>query len=435
MDPRNSSVLYATMWQAYRKPWTMVSGGPGSAVYKSTNAGASWTKISNNPGFATGVLGKMGVAVAANNPSVVYCMVQAKEGGVFRSDNAGATWKRVNAEWMLRQRAFYYMAIYVDPTNWKVAYAPNVDAFWKTSDGGVTWKPVLPPHGDNHIIWINPNNPKILLVGDDGGASVSTDGGKSFSTDWNQPTGQFYHIAIDDQFPYHVYGAQQDDGAFEIPSASSEGLGQNVVHSVALGESTYVAVDPRNPDITYGSGYMSSTAQLQTSNGEEKNVSPWPKYMSGASSAETQYRFGWTHPILFSPAKPDELFETAQVVFKSDDYGKTWTTISPDLTRNDKASEGESGGPINLDQTGVETFPDISSFAVSPLDAQTMWAGLGRRPGARHERRWQELEPRHAARIAAMGADLEHRALAHRQGHGVCDGVALPMGRFPSVHL
>ena len=375
MDPRNSSVLYATMWQAYRKPWIMVSGGPGSGLYKSTNAGASWTKISNNPGFAKGVLGKMGVAVAANNPNVVYCMVQAKEGGVFRSDNAGTTWKRVNAEWMLRQRAFYYMAIYVDPTNWKVAYAPNVDAFWKTSDGGVTWKPITPPHGDNHIIWINPNNPKILLVGDDGGASVSTDGGKTFSTDWNQPTGQFYHIAIDDQFPYHVYGAQQDEGAFEIPSASNEGLGQNVVHSVALGESTYVAVDPRNPDITYGSGYMSSTVQLQTSNGEEKNISPWPKYMSGATSAETQYRFGWTHPILFSPAKPDELFETAQVVFKSDDFGKTWTPISPDLTRNDTSTEGPTGGPINLDQTGVETFPDIASFAISPLDGDTMWAG------------------------------------------------------------
>ncbi|MGB6984418.1 MAG: hypothetical protein WBD74_00435 [Candidatus Aquilonibacter sp.] len=375
MDPRNSSVLYATMWQAYRKPWIMVSGGAGGGVYKTTNAGASWTKISNNPGFAKGVLGKMGVAVAANNPNVVYCMVQAGEGGVFRSDNAGATWKRVNAEWMLRQRAFYYMAIYVDPTNWKVAYAPNVDAFWKTSDGGVTWKPVNPPHGDNHIIWINPNNPKILLVGDDGGASVSTDGGKSFSPDWNQPTGQFYHIAIDDQFPYHVYGAQQDEGAFEIPSASSEGLGQNVVHNVALGESTYVAVDPRNPDITYGSGYMSSTVQLQTSNGEEKNVSPYPKYMSGATSAETQYRFGWTHPILFSPAKPNELFETAQVVFKSDDFGKTWTQISPDLTRNDKSTEGPTGGPINLDQTGVETFPDIASFAVSPLDGDTMWAG------------------------------------------------------------
>ncbi|HTX55727.1 MAG TPA: hypothetical protein VMD47_01350 [Candidatus Acidoferrales bacterium] len=375
MDPRNSSVLYATMWQAYRKPWIMVSGGPGSGLYKTTDAGAHWTKISNNPGFAKGVLGKMGVAVAPSSPNVVYCMVQAKEGGVFRSDDGGATWTRVNAQWMLRQRAFYYMAITVDPTNWKVAYAPNVDAFWKTEDGGKTWKPILPPHGDNHIIWINPRNPKVLLVGDDGGASVSTDGGKTFSTDWNQPTGQFYHIAIDDQFPYHVYGAQQDEGSFEIPSASNEGLGTNVVHGVALGESTYIAVDPHNPDITFGAGYVSSLAQLQTSTGEEKNVSPWPLYMSGATSAETKYRFGWTHPIMFSPAKPDELLTTAQVVFKSDDFGKTWTQISPDLTRNQQSTEGPTGGPIDLDQTGVEIFPDISSLAISPLDGDVMWAG------------------------------------------------------------
>ena len=375
MDAHNPNVLYATMWQAVRKPWLLISGGPGSGVYKSTDAGAHWTNISRNPGFATGVLGKMGVAVAPSNSNVVYAMVQADHGGVFRSENGGATWKRVNAQWILRQRAFYYMAITVDPTNWKVAYAPNVDAFWKTTDGGVTWKPILPPHGDNHIVWVNPRNPKILLVGDDGGASVSTDGGKTFSTDLNQPTGQFYHIAIDNQFPYHVYGAQQDDGAFELPSASSEGLGLNMVHSVALGESTYIAVNPNDPALTYGSGYMSSTVELNTPNGEEKNISPWPLYMSGATSAETKYRFGWTHPILFSPAKPDELFETAQVVFKSDDFGRTWTQISPDLTRNDKQTEGPTGGPIDLDQTGVETFPDISSFAVSPLSAGVMWAG------------------------------------------------------------
>jgi photosystem II stability/assembly factor-like uncharacterized protein len=375
MGPNNPSVLYVTMWQAVRKPWVMISGGPGSGLYKSVDAGTHWTNISNNPGFATGVLGKMGVAVAPNNSKIVYAMVQANEGGVFRSDNGGASWKRVNAQWFLRQRAFYYMAITVDPTNWKVAYAPNVDAFWKTSDGGVTWKPILPPHGDNHMIWVNPHNSKILLVGDDGGASVSTDGGKTFSTDLNQPTGQFYHIAIDNQFPYHVYGAQQDEGAFEIPSASSEGLGSNAVHNVALGESTYVAVNPHDPGITYGSGYMSSTAELNTPNGEEKNVSPWPLYMSGASSAETKFRFGWTHPIIFSAAQPDVLFETAQVVFKSADFGRTWTQISPDLTRNDKQSEGPSGGPINLDQTGVETFPDISSFAVSPLSGNVMWAG------------------------------------------------------------
>jgi photosystem II stability/assembly factor-like uncharacterized protein len=375
MDARNPNVLYVTMWQAYRTAWTLQSGGPGSGIYKSTDGGAHWTNISKNPGFAGGWLGKLGVAVAPSASNVVYAVVQAKDGGVYRSDNAGASWKRVNAEWKLRQRAFYYTAIYVDPTNANVAYAPNVDAVWKTADGGKTFKSVLPPHGDYHIVWINPRNPKILLEGDDGGGTVSVDGGKTWSSDQNQPTGQFYHIAIDDQFPYHVYGAQQDEGAYELPSASNEGLGANVVHTVALGESTYIAVDPNDPNVTNGAGYYSSLARLDTSTGEEKNVSPWPMYLSGHAASEQKYRFGWTHPIMFSPAKPDVLFETAQVVFKSEDFGKTWSVISPDLTRDDKSTEGPSGGPITLDQTGAETFPDIASFAISPLSEDVMWAG------------------------------------------------------------
>jgi photosystem II stability/assembly factor-like uncharacterized protein len=374
MDAQNSNVLYATMWQAQRSPWTLTSGGPGSGVYKTVDGGAHWTKISANPGFATGTLGKMGVAVAPSDSRVVYAIVQAKDGGVFRSANGGDTWTRVNAEWKLRQRAFYYMAIYADPKNANIAYAPNVDSEWKTTDGGKTWKPLMPP-GDHHIIWVNPNNTQILLEGNDGGATVSVNGGKTWSTELNQPTGQFYHIAIDNQFPYHVYGAQQDEGAVEGPSASNEGLGIGAWHTVALGESTYIAVDPRDPGTTFGSGYFSSLARLNTPTGEEKNVSPWPLYLSGSSAGEQKYRFGWTHPILFSPAKPNELFETAQVVFKSDDFGETWTVISPDLTRNDKKTEGPSGGPVYLDQTGVETFPDIASFAISSKNGDVMWAG------------------------------------------------------------
>ena len=377
IDPKHPDTLYASMWQAQRTPWHLESGGPGSGVYKTTDAGAHWTKISTNPGFATGLLGKIGLAVAASDPNVVYAMVQAGDGGVFRSSDAGATWHRVNADWPLRQRAFYYMAIYVDPTNPNTVFAPQVDGVWKSTNGGKTWSGLMPQnvHGDCHIIWVNPNDTKILLEGDDGGATVSVDGGKTWSTELNQPTGQFYHIALDGQFPYHVYGAQQDEGAFEGPSASNEGLGIGMWHSVALGESTYVAVDPRDPNVTYGAGYYSSLARLDTSTGEFKNVSPWARYMSGASSAETKYRFGWTHPVMFSPAKPHELFETAQVVFKSDDYGQTWTIVSPDLTRNDPASEAPSGGPVYLDQTGAETFPDIASFNVSPLSADVMWAG------------------------------------------------------------
>ncbi len=376
MDAYNPKVLYAAMWQAQRTPWKLVNGGPGSGLYKTTDGGAHWTKISTNPGFATGILGKIGVAVAASNPRIVYATVTAQAGGIYRSNDAGATWKRVNSEMKLRQRAFYYTAIFVDPTNANVAYAPEVDAFYKTKDGGKTWSEVSPPHGDNHIIWINPRNPKILLVGDDGGASVSTNGGDTFSTDWNQPTGQFYHVAIDNQFPFHVFGASQDEGAFEGPSAAvGPGIGPSEWHPVALGESTFVAPDPDDHDVTYGSGYYSSFVRLNWKTGNEKNVSPWPRYMPGNAAAETQYRFGWTHPIFFSPADPRELLVAAQVVFSSMDRGQTWKIISPDLTRNDPSTEGPSGGPVLFDQTGAETFPDIASLAASPLDANVLWAG------------------------------------------------------------
>jgi photosystem II stability/assembly factor-like uncharacterized protein len=376
MDSRNHNVLYAAMWQAQRQPWKLTSGGPGSGLYKTVDGGAHWMKISSHPGFATGTLGKIGVAVAASNPRIVYSIVQARDGGVFRSNDAGATWKRVNAEMKLRQRGFYYTAIFVDPTNPDVVYAPNVDAVWKSKDGGRTWTGINPPHGDNHIVWINPRNPKILLVGDDGGASVSVDGGDTFSDDHNQPTGQFYHVAIDNQFPFHVFGASQDEGAFEGPSAAvGPGIGPEQWHPVALGESTFVAPDPDDDAVTYGSGYYSSFVRFNYKTGDAKNVSPWPRYMAGASAAETKYRFGWTHPIFFSPANSKELLVAGQVVFSSMDRGQTWTVISPDLTRNEPSTEGPTGGPVFLDQTGAETFPDISSLAVSPLDGNVLWAG------------------------------------------------------------
>ncbi|HZT12489.1 MAG TPA: hypothetical protein VFA29_06790 [Candidatus Baltobacteraceae bacterium] len=374
MDPRHTNVLYAAMWEEQRTPWTLITGGPGSGLYKSVDAGAHWTNISSHPGFAAGMLGKIGVSVSAADPRVVYAIVQAHEGGVFRSDDGGATWKRVNSEWKLRQRAFYYTAIYADPRRRNVAYAPQVDGVFKTVDGGKTWK-TISPGGDHHIVWVNPNDTNILLVGNDGGATISVDGGKTWSSQGNQPTGQFYHIALDSQFPYHVYGAQQDEGATEGPSASSEGLGPGAWHQVAWGESTFIAPDPDDRNVTYGSGYFSFTSQFNTATGDNKNVSPWPKYMSGAPASAMQYRFGWSHPIFFSPANPHELFDAAQVVFKSTDRGRTWTAISPDLTRNDKRVQGNSGGPIDQDQVGTETYPFISALAVAPSDGDVMWAG------------------------------------------------------------
>jgi photosystem II stability/assembly factor-like uncharacterized protein len=375
MDPRQPDVLYATMWQAERVPWKLTSGGPGSALYKTVDGGVRWSKISMNPGYATGTLGKIGVSLAASDPRVVYSIVQARDGGVYRSADGGRTWHHVNAEMKLRQRAFYYTAIFVDPTNPQVAYVPEVDGIYKTTDGGKTFRLIYAPHGDCHIVWINPHDPKILLQGDDSGASVSVNGGETWSSERNQPTGQFYKVSLDDQFPFHIYGSQQDEGAFETVSAAWDGIGPQHVHTVALGESTWVAPEQGGPYVTYGSGYYSAFVQLDRKTGQFKNVSPWPRYMEGASASETKYRFGWTHPIFFNPANPKELLVAAQVVFSSLDRGQTWTVLSPDLTRNDPTTEAPSGGPVTWDQSGAETFPDISSLAASPLDANVLWAG------------------------------------------------------------
>jgi len=397
MDPNHPELMYATMWEATRKPWALSSGGPGSGIYKTTDGGANWTNITHNPGLPQGVLGRIGVSIALSKPDTVYAIIQAKEGGVFRSDDAGATWQRVNDEMKLRQRAFYYMTIFVDPKDPNTVYAPEVDALWVSHDGAKTFTKLKTPHGDNHDLWINSDDTKILLEGNDGGATVSTDGGQTWSTEHNQPTGQFYHVNLDDQFPYHMYGAQQDEGSFEGPSASSAKMIRfGDWHRVAYGESTYSVPQPGDPNITYGSGYYSLFLRHDQRTEEYQSVSPWPHYQEGASSGELKYRFGWTHPILFSPANPKQLLISAQCVFKSDDYGATWTQISPDLTRNQPNTEQPSGGPVDLDQSGAEIFPLISALAVSPLDGNLIWAGSD--DGLAHVttdggKSWQKVTP------------------------------------------
>ncbi len=397
MDPRNPQVLYAAMWQAYRTPWKLDDGGPGSGLYKSVDGGAHWQEISRNPGFPSGVLGRIGITVAASDPDVLYSIVQAKHGGVFRSDDAGAHWRRVNRSWSLRQRAFYYMSIYADPTDPNTVYAPEVDALWVSHDGGQHFSMLHTPHGDNHIVWINPRNPKILLEGNDGGATISVDGGKTWSTEHNQPTGQFYHVALDHQFPYHLYGAQQDEGSFEGPSATPDGMVPlSAWHGVAYNEATFVAPNPLNAEVTCGSGYFSILVCYDHAVGQFNDVSPWPDYQEGASSAEMKYRFGWTHPIFFSPTDPHTLLLASQYVLESHDLGRTWSRISPDLTRNVKSTEGPTGGPINQDASGAEIFPDISALAVSPRNGEVMWAGSAdglvhvTRDGGAH---WQAVTP------------------------------------------
>jgi len=397
MDPHNSQVLYAAMWQAQRLPWALVSGGLSSGLYKSTDAGAHWTNLSHNQGFPEGTLGRIGVSVSGADSNIVYAIVQAEHGGVFRSDDGGKSWTLTNSDYALRQRAFYYMAIYADPKDANTVYAPQVDALWVSHDGAKTFRKLHTPHGDNHIVWINPNDTNILLEGNDGGATVSTDGGNTWSQEHNQPTGQFYHVNIDDQFPYHIYGAQQDEGSTEGPSANPGGsIPTDIWQRVAYGESTYSVPQPDNPNITYGSGYFSIFIRQDKSIGQQEGISPWPDYQEGAASSELKYRFGWTHPILFSPVNPKELLVGAQCVLRSDDYGRTWRQISPDLTRNVASTEAASGGPVNLDASGAEIYPGISALAVSPRDGNIIWAGTD--DGTVHVttdagKNWQSVRP------------------------------------------
>ncbi|MGH8373319.1 MAG: glycosyl hydrolase, partial [Gammaproteobacteria bacterium] len=272
------------------------------------------------------------------------------------------------------------------------------DALWVSRDGAKNFSKLHTPHGDNHIVWINPDDPSVLLEGNDGGATVSTDSGKTWSTEHNQPTGQFYHVALDDQFPFHIYGAQQDEGSTEGPSATPDGMIRlGDWKGVAYGESTFIAPKPREPNVTFGAGYYSIMMRYDSDTGQYRGISPWPNYQEGASAGELKYRFGWTHPILFSVVNKKELLAASQYVLKSTDEGAQWTRISPDLTRNDPSTEMPSGGEVDLDQSGAELFPDISALAVSPLDGKEIWAGSAdglvhiTTDGGKH---WHDITPK-----------------------------------------
>ncbi len=379
MDPFNPNVLYAAMWQMSRKHWTFSSGGPGSGIYKTTDGGAHWTNITHRPGLPTGIFGKVGIAVAPSDPHVVYALIQAdykgQAGGLFRSDNAGRSWKLINNSMNITQRAFYYMTVYVDPKAPNTIYLPNVGMYVSHNEGR-TLIALYPPHGDNHVLWINPNNPQIFVEGNDGGATVTQNGGKAWSSENNQPTGQFYHANLDDQFPFHIYGAQQDRGSFEAPSAVSGRIIPPVWKRVQGAEMSWVVPTPGRPWITYGSGYYSLQWKENRRTGLITNVSPWPSYRFGLAGSKIKYRYGWIHhPVVFAPGNPRELLIGANVLFETTDGGIRWKRISPDLTRNDKSKQRRPGGPISADVTGEEMFDTLSSVAFSPLTDQVIWSG------------------------------------------------------------
>ncbi len=379
MDPANPSLIYAAMWQMSRRHWTFSSGGPGSGIYKTTDGGATWTNITHRPGLPTGIFGKVGIAVAPSSPNVLYALIQAdykgQAGGLFRSDDGGRSWTLINNSMDITQRAFYYMNVYVDPKDPNTIYLPNV-GLYVSHNAGKKLIAMHPPHGDNHVLWINPNDPEIFVEGNDGGATVTQNGGKAWSSENNQPTGQFYHANLDDQFPFHVYGAQQDRSSVEGPSAVSFGKIPPVWRDVQGAEMSWVVPTPGQPWVTYGSGYYSLQWKDNRRTGLITNVSPWPDYKFGLAGSKIKYRYGWIHhPVVFAPGNPKELLIGANVVFETLDEGIHWKAISPDLTRNDKSKQERPGGPISADVTGEEMFDTLSSIAFSPLTDNVIWTG------------------------------------------------------------
>jgi photosystem II stability/assembly factor-like uncharacterized protein len=373
MDAANPRVLYAAIWQARRTPWDMISGGPGSGLYKTSDGGNTWLKLTT--GLPEGDLGRIAVAVSPAFPKRVWALVEHDEGGLFRSDNGGAKFRRVNPNRELRQRAWYYTHIAADPTDANTVYVLNV-AMWKSTDGGETFRPVRTPHGDNHAIWINPDNSANLIEGNDGGANISFDGGRSWSKQSNQPTAELYRVTVDDQWPYWLYSGQQDNTAVAIPSRTPDGvIDRQHWYAPAGCESATDAVDPRNPEITYGGCYGGTINRFDRALGFQQEIMAWPEMAVGQQAKDLKYRFQWNAPIRISPHDPSVLYHCSNVVLRTSDEGATWEVISPDLTRDDESKQGYAGRPITRDNTGVEVYGTIFAFEESPHRAGLLWAG------------------------------------------------------------
>ena len=323
------------------------------------------------------------------DPSRIYAIVEAAEGGVFLSDDAGATWKMVNEDRRLRQRAFYYTRIYADPQVKDTLYILNT-GIYRSTDAGKSIRGIRVPHGDNHDLWIAPNDPKRMINSNDGGANVSVNAGETW-TDQDFPTAQFYNVFTTAHVPYHVCGAQQDNSTACVPST-----GTGEVYEVGGGESGYIAPDPRDKDVFYAGSYGGLLTRTNVRTGERRSINVWPDNPMGFSSGDITERFQWTYPIVIAPTNPDVLYVTSQHVWKSINEGQSWQRISPDLTRHDPSTLGPSGGPITLDQTGVETYATIFTLAPSAVDGNVLWAGSD--DGLVHVTRdggknWQNVTP------------------------------------------
>ncbi len=375
LDPNNPRILFASTWQIKRNGYRMDSGGPGSHLWKSTDGGDSWQRLTDRPGLPKGTIGIIGVTVSPQNSQRVWAIIEASDGGVFRSDDGGETWEKVNENRALRQRAWYYSRIYADTQNEDVVYVMNV-SFWKSQDGGRNFHSIDTPHGDHHDLWIDPADNQTLAVADDGGAQISTDGGANWTTYYNQPTAQFYRVTTDNHFPFRIYGAQQDNTTVRILHRSAgNAITERDWEPSAGGESAHLAPDPEQPEIVYGGTYKGYMMRYDHETGQTRSVNVWPFNPAGSGAEVMKYRFNWNFPILFSPHDPDKLYAGSNFLHVSYDEGHSWEVISPDLTRADPETIRSSGGPITQDNTGVEFYANLFAIAESPLEEGLIWAG------------------------------------------------------------
>ncbi len=375
IDPNNPRILYATFWRARRLPHALESGGEGCGIFKSSDGGDTWTELSRKKGLPKGMLGKIGVAVSPARPDRVWAIVEAEDGGVFRSDDGGETWERLSEEREMRSRPWYYMHIIADTQDPDTLYVLNVRAY-RSIDAGKTFAKLAIPHGDNHDLWIDARDARRMIAGHDGGACVSFTAGETWSSIYNQPTAEFYHVTTDNQIPYRVYGAQQDNSTMSVPSRSRyAAILSSDYDEVGGGESGYIQVRPDDPNIIYAGNYQGYLTRYDKRTGQRRDITVWPEGSMGWPAQDLKYRFQWTYPIVISPYDPNTLYVTGNHVLRSTDEGDSWEEISPDLTRNDPSRLGASGGPITKDNVGTEYYGTIFAFAESPVERGVFWAG------------------------------------------------------------
>jgi photosystem II stability/assembly factor-like uncharacterized protein len=374
LDVTNPRILYAATWEHRRYPWTVQSGGPGSAMYKSTDGGETWEKIVEG---LPKELGKMGVSVSRANPNRVYAIVETEKSksGLYRSDNGGENWRLLSTDQLLSARSWYYMEVFADPLNADVVYVLNAPMM-RSIDGGKSFSPVQVGHGDTHDLWINPANSSNMILGDDGGAEVTFNTGQSWSTLYNQPTAQFYRVNVDNQFPYKVYGGQQDNTSVVISSRNNgSGITESDWFAGPGCESAYIAFDPDNPVLLYGGCYQGIIEVLDVRTKESKDIQEYPSMNFAEEPKDLKYRFNWNAPIIASPHDPKVIYHAANVVFRTSDGGINWEVISPDLTRNDTTKQVAGGGPFTNEGAGGENYNTIYYLIESTLEKGVLYAG------------------------------------------------------------